>query len=81
MGTNPPDDPSERHGSPHHLQGFSELTLRDKGDIALSIDTSRTGYSAWWVASFVDSSLIRDGVGEGDVNSLTLTQTHIKLAI
>jgi hypothetical protein len=81
MVAHPATDPSEGHGSAHYLQGFSELALRDKGDIALSVDTSGTGNPAWWIASFIDSSFIGDGVGKGDVDSLALSQTLIKLTI
>ncbi|GAI58613.1 unnamed protein product [marine sediment metagenome] len=50
MGANPSNNPGEGHGSAYYLQGFLELTIGDKGDITLSVNTSRTDNPAWWVA-------------------------------
>ena len=46
MGADPPNNPGEGHGSAYYLQGFLELTFGDKGNVALSVNTSRAGNPA-----------------------------------
>jgi hypothetical protein len=78
MGAGIGEDPWKGKGLPHEGEGFFELPLRDKGHIALSIAMQRTGGCTGRRAPSVDGIFKGDSLGEGDIDGLFLSQSHVK---
>jgi hypothetical protein len=63
---------------PHEGKSFFELTLRDEGHIALSVAMQRTGGCTGRRAPAIDGIFEGDGLGEGDIDGLSLPESHIE---